>query len=44
MLTDRKTALALLLFDAIATVVVFNIIGHYRGVTDHFVPRPFSAP
>jgi exopolysaccharide biosynthesis polyprenyl glycosylphosphotransferase len=44
MLTDRKTALALLLFDAIATVVAFNIIGHYRGVTDHFVLAPLFGP
>src|SRR5476649_1044528 len=44
MTTDRKTPLILLVFDAVATLVVFNIISHYRGVTEHFVFGALTIP
>ncbi len=44
MITDRKTPLILLCLDAVATLVVFNIISHYRGVTEHFVLTPLLMP
>jgi exopolysaccharide biosynthesis polyprenyl glycosylphosphotransferase len=44
MITDRKTPAILLVFDAVATIVVFNVISHYRGVTAHFVLGPLLTP
>jgi len=34
----------LLVFDAVATLSVFNIITYYRGVTSHFLLGPLLAP
>ncbi len=44
MITDRKTPLILLACDAVAALVVFNLISHYRGVTGHFVVGPLLFP
>jgi exopolysaccharide biosynthesis polyprenyl glycosylphosphotransferase len=44
MTTDRKTFLALFALDCAATVVVFNLLGYYRGITDHFVVSPLLGP
>ncbi len=44
MSTDRKTSLAIAALDATATLLVFNLIGHYRGITDHFVVLPLLGP
>jgi exopolysaccharide biosynthesis polyprenyl glycosylphosphotransferase len=44
MTTDRKTFLALAALDVAATLLVFNLVGHYRGITDHFVVFPLLVP
>ena len=40
----RRTSLLLLAFDCIATLVVFNVLGTYRGVSPHFMVTPFLGP
>jgi hypothetical protein len=39
-----KTWLALLALDVGSTLAVFNIISHYRGVTEHFILGPLATP
>ncbi len=42
--THSKTLLALLLLDAVATMVVFNVVAHFRGVIGHAVIAPLLGP
>jgi exopolysaccharide biosynthesis polyprenyl glycosylphosphotransferase len=44
MINDRRTTFALLLFDSIALIAVFNIVAYYRGITDHFIVGPLLGP
>jgi exopolysaccharide biosynthesis polyprenyl glycosylphosphotransferase len=39
-----KTWLALLALDLAATVAVFNVISHYRGVSQRLILEPLAAP
>ena len=44
MLRRHRTVLTLFALDSIATIVVFNVVSHYRGVTDHFILTALLAP
>jgi len=44
MMIERKTMGSLLAFDFATTVVVFNIISHYRGISQHFIVGPLLVP
>ena len=44
MTTDRVLLPILLLLDCALTLIVFNVVGHYRGITGHFVFWPLRAP
>ena len=46
MKSTRTTALALLVLDAVTTVVVFNVVSRLRGlgVADHLVLAPLAGP
>jgi lipopolysaccharide/colanic/teichoic acid biosynthesis glycosyltransferase len=39
-----KTWLTLLILDVGATIGVFNVISHYRGVSAHFILGPLATP
>ena len=40
----RKPSLVLLLLDTVVTVLIFNLIGYYRGVTSSFTILPMLVP
>lgn len=42
----RTTAYGLLILDVVASIVVFNVIGHYRGLsaTEHLLLGPLAPP
>ncbi len=44
--TPRSTGIALLVLDVAATVVVFNVVTHFRGlgVAEHFILDPLKWP
>jgi exopolysaccharide biosynthesis polyprenyl glycosylphosphotransferase len=41
---DRTIPPLLLLLDAALTVMMFNVIGHYRGITEHLIFWPLGMP
>jgi exopolysaccharide biosynthesis polyprenyl glycosylphosphotransferase len=44
--TNRTTAYGLLALDILVSIVVFNVIGHYRGLrmAEHFFLAPLAPP
>ena len=44
MLRRRRTVLTLFVLDSLATLVVFNVVGSYRGIIDHFIFSPLLGP
>ena len=44
--TPRLTTIALLALDVVSTLVVFNVVSHFRGVgfSDHFIIDPLKWP
>lgn len=44
MTSDRRTMLILLGLDVTVAILVFNIIGNYRGIADHPIFGPLAVP
>lgn len=42
--TGRRTLIALLALDTVATIAVFNIVGHMHHVLENFIVWPLAAP
>ncbi len=44
--TPRATTVALLALDVVATVIVFNVVSHFRGavISEHFILAPLKWP
>ncbi len=42
--SERKTPFLLLLLDAAVTILIFNVVAHYWGVSTHFLLTPLLGP